>query len=523
MAAVPHVGHRLRKAAAPLAGVLVVFLVHLLPGAPGNGVAFAGAAVVVTGSDVLCAVVRVNVPFAPVVGVIAVFLAALFADGLLRAGGGAARMILSAEEPVTVIAVDLVLFFGFIFIPKFMTQGFAVIFLAHGTLAGISAPMAAVPYMFPRGFRAADAGALVGFVVHFCPAAVAVRRLVLFCITPGAGVVMHIPVNGPLGFPFVAQGGRIQASFFGIRAAIQRFIRRNRSLENVFAGCFACGRAGLFKVHFLRFARSAAIHLPFAGVVNVCFGICAIDIKPQNLALLPAVVVGVFLTVFLIAYAAGGLAYAGGRAAAVLRFVLLGGAARRFALVPVLALARGPSRIPIVIGFIAIFRFAVCALGFCLAGSRAAGMGFGFLLPAGAFALVVAVVHFRPVFVDVRRFVLFRVTAGAGVIMGVAAVRQGGGPVVEGLDGFFFHGGFGFLIRFQVLFAVLAIVIQVIAAFGAGGLFGGEGFQVCMVFGVYFAVCRVAALAFCFFYAGGRAAEMRFAVAFQRDPSTVAI
>ena len=110
------------------------------------------------------------------------------------------------------IAVDLVLFFGFIFIPKFMTQGFAVIFLAHGTLAGISAPMAAVPYMFPRGFRAADAGALVGFVVHFCPAAVAVRRLVLFCITPGAGVVMHIPVNGPLGFPFVAQGGRIQAS-----------------------------------------------------------------------------------------------------------------------------------------------------------------------------------------------------------------------------------------------------------------------------------------------------------------------
>ena len=112
--------------------------------------------------------------------------------------------------------------------------------------------------------------------------------------------------------------------------------------------------------------------------------------------------------------------------------------------------------------------------GLCLAGGRAAGMGFGFLLPAGAGAFVGAIVHIRPV-VGMRRFVLFRVTTGAGVVMGVAAVGQGGSPVMaerrdrsatEAACARFRAGG-GSDMRFQEEISVAMIAAWLMPAFAA--------------------------------------------------------
>ena len=143
----------------------------------------------------------------------------------------------------------------------------------------------------------------------------------------------------------------------------------------------------------------------------------------------PGVVQG--CAVCLLADLAECLPRAGGRAAVML--LQIGFVASQ---INVLAYARvlvfiqiGPLA-PVVISIAAVILTALYALCQCHAGGRAAGVRFGFLLPADAGALVVAVVHFRPVAVAVRRLILPLGAAGAGVIMGVLALGQGGGPIV---------------------------------------------------------------------------------------------
>ena len=101
-------------------------------------------------------------------------------------------------------------------------------------------------------------------------------------------------------------------------------------------------------------------------------------------------------------------------------------------------------------------------------------MRFGGLRAAGAGAFVGAIVHIRPV-VGMRRFVLFRVTTGAGVVMGVAAVGQGGSPVMaerrdrsatEAACARFCAGG-GSDMRFQEEIGVAMIAAWLMPAFAA--------------------------------------------------------
>jgi hypothetical protein len=126
--------------------------------------------------------------------------------------------------------------FTAILIPHLMLGDTAVIMVALFAMGLMSAGGRPAVVMGFRGLRAAGADALVGGIVHIRPNVV-VGGFILPFRTPRTGVIVDVAVDRPFGLPVVAQGAAVFMPASFADGAISTGISAVMVFPDIASGC----------------------------------------------------------------------------------------------------------------------------------------------------------------------------------------------------------------------------------------------------------------------------------------------